>query len=118
VYRFINPASETQLPFRMLFQPTGRSTFYCACEADSPRSLVAALLADPAYETGDLPRRLQQRIRLADDVRLLLELEGEQWWVGDKENPDTLNVHSDRELLRSLEGAGFISLGFDSERME
>ena len=52
MYRRINPASQQQLPMRMLFQPLGNGTFHRACEADSFRGLVAAMLDDPAYESG------------------------------------------------------------------
>jgi hypothetical protein len=62
MYRRINPTSRQQLPMRMLFQPLGNGTFLRACEADSFRGLVAAMLDDPAYESGDVETRLRTAI--------------------------------------------------------
>ena len=115
MYRLVSPEAEQELPLRMLFQPTGAGTFHRACEADSPRALVAALLGDPGHEDLELADRLQGRIRIAADVCLLLELDGNRWQLGDRDGPQTINVHSDTELLRSLERAGFVSLAFDLE---
>ena len=115
MYRLVNPEASQELPLRMLFQPTGAGAFHRACEADSPRALVAALLDDPGYESLGIVDRLQRRIRVAADVCLLLELDGKRWQVGDRDGPQTINVHSDTEFLRSLERAGFVSLAFDLE---
>ena len=117
MYRLIDPTAEQEMPLRMLFQPTGGDTFYRACEADSPRALVAALLGDPDYEQLSLADRLQQRMRLASDISLLLELDGEHWELGDRDTARTINVHSDLEFLRSAERAGFVSLAFDLEEL-
>jgi hypothetical protein len=115
VYRLIDPTAAQELPLRMLFQPTGGGTFYRACEADSPRALVAALLGDPGYVELPLADRLQQRMRLASDICLLLDLDGEHWELGDRDAARTINVHSDLEFLRSAERAGFVSLAFNLE---
>jgi hypothetical protein len=64
MYLFIHPGSERQLPMRMLFQPAGDGTFLRACEADSWRGLVAAILDDPDYETANAEDRLVERLRL------------------------------------------------------
>src|ERR1700738_5569103 len=66
MYRSIEPHSPKRAPLRLLFQPAGEGVFLKACEADSWRGLVAAILNDPDYETADLDVRLVHRLRLAD----------------------------------------------------
>ena len=114
MYRYIEPDSPKQAPLRMLFQPAGAGVFFRACEADSWRGLVAAILAaildDPEYETADLETRLVHRLRLAYDVVLLAELEDRNLQVADHDGTDTINVHSDEPFIRSLDRAGFVSL--------
>lgn len=110
MYRRINPATQQELPLRMLFQPLGDSTFHRACEADTFRGLVAAILDDPGYETADPKTRLVARLRLADDVRLLAEVEGRSLAVADRDAPDTVNIASDEPFIRSLDRLGFVSL--------
>ena len=110
MYRRINPTSRQQLPMRMLFQPLGNGTFHRACEADSFRGLVAALLDEPDYELADVETRLVARLRLADEVRLLAEVDGRQLTVGDRDGPETINVASDEPFIRSLDHLGFVSL--------
>jgi hypothetical protein len=87
VYRYIEPDSPKQAPLRMLFQPAGAGVFFKACEADSWRALVAAILDDPEYETADLETRLVHRLRLADDVVLLTQLEERNLQVADHDGP-------------------------------
>jgi hypothetical protein len=94
----------------MLFQPAGDGIFFKACEADSWRGLVAAILDDPEYETADLETRLVHRLRLADDVVLLAQLDERAVQVADHDGPDTINVHSDEPFIRSLDRLGFVSL--------
>ena len=110
MYRRINPASRQQLPMRMLFQPLGNGTFHRACEADGFRGLVAAMLDDPAHETGDVEARLMNRLRLADDVRLIGEVDGRQLTVGDRDATDAINIASDEPFIRSLDRLGLVSL--------
>lgn len=110
MYRRINPASQQVLPMRMLFQPLGNGTFHRACEADSFRGLVAAMLDDPAYERGGIETRLIARLRLADDVRLLAEAEGRELSVADRDGPDTINIASDEPFIRSLDRLDVVSL--------
>ncbi len=110
MYRRINPTSRQQLPMRMLFQPLGNGTFHRACEADSFRGLVAALLDEPDYELADVETRLVARLRIADEVRLLAEVDGRQLTVGDRDGPETINVASDEPFIRSLDQLGFVSL--------
>jgi len=110
VYRRIHPQSPQELQLRMLFQPMGGGLFHHACEADGHRGLVAAILDDPAYETAALKDRLQQRLRLANDLILLGQLDGRQLKVGDRDVEDVINVHSDREFILSLERIGYLSL--------
>ena len=110
MYRRINPTSRQQLPIRMLFQPLGNGTFHRACEADSFRGLVAALLDEPDYELADVETRLVARLRIADEVRLLAEVDGRQLTVGDRDGPETINVASDEPFIRSLDQLGFVSL--------
>ena len=111
MYRRINPASQQQLPMRMLFQPLGNGTFHRACEADSFRGLVAAMLDDPAYESGDVETRLLNRLRLADELVLLARIENEpSLLIGDRDADLTINVASDERLIRSLDRLGLVSL--------
>lgn len=110
VYRYIEPDSPRQAPFRMLFQPAGGGVFFRACEADSWRGLVAAILDDPAYETADAESRLVDRLRLADEVILMAEMDGRKVAVGDSEGPGVINVLSDEPFVRSLDLLGFVSL--------
>ena len=110
MYRFIRPDTVPELPLRMLLQPAASDVFHRACEADSYRGLVAALLDDPAYETAGIAERLQQRLRMAGDVALLSEAEGNHLVVSDRDDQASINVHSDEEFIRSLERVGFVSL--------
>ena len=111
MYRRINPTSRQQLPMRMLFQPLGNGTFLRACEADSFRGLVAAMLDDPAYESGDVEARLVNRLRLADELVLLARIENEpSLLIGDRDADLTINVASDEPLIRSLDRLGLVSL--------
>ncbi len=111
MYRRINPTSRQQLPMRMLFQPLGNGTFLKACEADSFRGLVAAMLDDPAYESGDVEARLVNRLRLADELVLLARIENEpSLLIGDRDADLTINVASDERLIRSLDRLGLVSL--------
>ena len=111
MYRRINPTSRQQLPLRMLFQPLGNGTFLRACEADSFRGLVAAMLDDPAYESGDVEARLVNRLRLADELVLLAGIENEPGLlIGDRDADHTINVASDERLIRSLDRLGLVSL--------
>ena len=111
MYRRINPTSRQQLPMRMLFQPLGNGTFLRACEADSFRGLVAAMLDDPAYESGDVETRLLNRLRLADELVLLARIENEpSLLIGDRDADLTINVASDEPLIRSLDRLGLVSL--------
>ena len=111
MYRRINPTSRQQLPLRMLFQPLGNGTFHRACEADSFRGLVAAMLDDPLYETGDVETRLVNRLRLADELVLLARIDNQpRVLIGDKDADQTINVASDEPLIRSLDRLGLVSL--------
>jgi hypothetical protein len=94
----------------MLFQPLGDGLFHRACEADSFRSLVAALLDEPDYELADVETRLVARLRIADDVRLLAAVDGRQLTVADRDAPDAINIASDEPFIRSLDHLGFVSL--------
>ena len=111
MYRRINPTSRQELPMRMLFQPLGNGTYHRACEADSFRGLVAAMLDDPDYENGDLESRLATRLRLADELVLLARLEQQQMiLVSDRNADQTINVASDERFIRSLDRLGLVSL--------
>ena len=111
MYRRINPTSRQQLPMRMLFQPLGNGRFHRACEADSFRGLVAAMLDDPAYESGDVETRLLNRLRLADELVLLARIENEpSLLIGDRDADLTINVASDERFIRSLDRLGLVSL--------
>jgi hypothetical protein len=110
MYRFIRPDASPELPLRMLFQPAGSGLFHRACEADSYRGLVAALLDDPDYETAMLQKRLEERLRIAGDLVLLAEVDGRKLEVSDRDGPASINVHSDEEFIRSLEQMEFVSM--------
>jgi len=111
MYRRINPTSRQQLPMRMLFQPLGNGTFLRACEADSFRGLVAAMLDDPAYESGDVETRVLNRLRLADELVLLAQIDNQpSVLIGDKDADQTINVASDERFIRSLDRLGIVSL--------
>jgi len=111
MFRRINPASRQELQLRMLFQPAGEGVFFRACEADGFRGLVAAILDDPGYETALVTDRLVQRLRLASDAALLLEVGGgRRIQVGDQDGQDALNVATDELLIRSLDRIGYVSL--------
>ena len=111
MYRRINPTSPQELPMRMLFQPLGNGTFLRACEADSFRGLVAAMLDDPAYESGDVETRLLNRLRLADELVLLARIENQPGMlIGDKDADQTINVASDERFIRSLDRLSLASL--------
>ena len=94
----------------MLFQPAGEGVFYRACEANGYRGLVAALLNDAEYENATVADRLQSRIRMANDLVLLNELEHRYLHVTDHEAADAINVHTDQEFIHSLERIRFLSL--------
>jgi hypothetical protein len=110
MYRLIDPSDRQELPLRMLFHPLGEGVYLKACEADSLRGLVAALLDDAGYETADAAARLGQRLRLADDVRLLAQLQDKQIRVTDGDEANVINVSSDVPFLRSLHRLEFVSL--------
>jgi len=111
MYRRINPTSRQELPMRMLFQPLGDGTFHRACEADSFRGLVAAMLDDPTYESGDVETRLVYRLRLADELVLLARIENQPGMlIGDKDADQTINVASDERFIRSLDRLSLASL--------
>jgi hypothetical protein len=111
MYRRINPTSPQELPMRMLFQPLGDGTFHRACEADSFRGLVAAMLDDPTYESGDVETRLVNRLRLADELVLLARIENQPGMlIGDKDADQTINVASDERFIRSLDRLSLASL--------
>gem|GEM_PF-3124400 len=110
MYRLVTPEMPQQLPLRMLFQPIGVGVFFRACEADSFRGLVAALIGDPDYEASPVEDRLLERLRVAHDAAFFAKLDGRQVAVGDHDVADTINVASDEPLLRSLERLGIVAL--------
>lgn len=116
MFRSIYPRSQQHLPLRMLFQPAGEGLFHRACEADGYRGLVAAILDDRGYEEASLPDRLRSRVRMAEDLLLIHQLEGRQLRVTDRDFDDAINVHSDEEFIRSLERIGFLSLAAEMTR--
>ena len=116
MYRRINPTIRQELPLRMLFQPVGERLFYRACEADTFRGLVAAMLDEPGYETSDAETRLVSRLRLADDIALIAQVESRKVTVSDNDHPETINVASDELFIRSLDRMGFVSLDSGSRQ--
>jgi hypothetical protein len=110
MYRFIRPDTSPEMSLRMLFQPAGSGLFHRACEADSYRGLVAALLNDPDYETATLQKRLEERLRVAGELVLLAEVDSRRLEVSDRDGPASINVHTDEDFIRSLERVGFVSM--------
>jgi hypothetical protein len=110
MYRLVHPGDQQELPMRMLFHPLSDGVYLKACEADSVRGLVAALLDDPAYEAAAPQSRLVERLRIANDITLLAELEGRRLLISDREGPDTIVIVSDHAFIRALNQAGFVSL--------
>ena len=110
MYRFILPDASPEMPLRMLFQSAGSGLFHRACEADSYRGLVAALLDGPDYETATLQKRLEERLRMAGDLVLVAEVDGRVLDASDRDGPASINVHTDEEFIRSLERIGFVSM--------
>ena len=110
MYRLVHPEDPQELPMRMLFHPVGEGVYLKACEADSVRGLVAALLDDPAYEAADPQSRLAERLRLANDIALLAELDGRRLEISDRDGPEAIVIASDEPLLRSLDRRGVVSL--------
>ena len=114
MFRVVQPGDPPELPMRMLFHPVGDGVYLKACEADSVRGLVAALLDDPGYESADVRLRLLHRIRLANDVALLSAIQDRQLRISDADEPNTVNVHSDLSFIRSLDRLGILSLGLET----
>jgi len=110
MYRLIDPVERQELSLRMLFHPLGDGVYLEACEADSVRGLVAALLNDPAYEAAAPHSRLAERLRIANDIALLAELDGRRLEISDREGPNTIVIASDEPFIRSLDRLGFLSL--------
>ena len=111
MYRHIQSDTPPELPLRMLFQPLGDALFHRACEADSFRALVGAILDDPAYESGDVETRLLNRLRLADELVLLARIDNQpSVLIGDKNAHQTINVASDERFIRSLDRLSLVSL--------
>jgi hypothetical protein len=110
MYRLIDPGERQELSVRMLFHPLGEGVYLEACEADSFRGLVAALLDDAGYETATVKSRLVERLRLADDLRLLKRLENRRIRVSDRDEGNAINISSDEPFIRSLDRLGFLSL--------
>ncbi len=68
------------------------------------------MLDDPAYESMGPEDRLVERLRLADDVKLLAAMDDRTLTVADRNGPETVNIGSDEPFLRSLDALGFVSL--------
>lgn len=110
MHRMIHPGDRQELPLRMLFHAVGEGVFLKACEADSFRGLVAALLDDAGYETAGSQARLVERLRLANDVALLEQLAGRALHISDREGEGTIVVASDEPFIRSLDRLTVVAL--------
>jgi hypothetical protein len=111
MYRNLRPGAPRQLGLRMLFQPAAGGLFLKACEADSWRGLVGAILGDPDYEEDDAETRLVRRLRVAHDAGIQAELIGHSApRVADRDGINTINVCSDEPFVRSLDRLGLVSL--------
>jgi hypothetical protein len=98
------------MPLKLIFQPAGDGRFLWACEADGFGGLVAAIIDDPDYETADVESRLVNRLRFADDIALIAQVNGRKLFVGDRDRAETINVASDESFIDSLDRLGFVSL--------
>jgi hypothetical protein len=111
MYRELSPKTLRQLPFAILLDPGGDGSFGRACEADSWRGLVAAVLRDPSYEKQDARERMFRRLRLAEDATFLGELIGcAGLRVGFSDGDDVLDMSTDESLVESLDRYGIASL--------
>jgi hypothetical protein len=110
MYRLIHSGDRQELTLRMLFHPVGEGVYLKACESDSFRGLVAALLDDPAYEAAGPQSRLVERLRIANDVALLAQLEGRRLQVSSREGSDTITIASDESFIRSLDRLTVVAL--------
>src|SRR5260370_13441298 len=110
MYRLVHSGDPQELPMRMLFHPVGDGVYLRACEADSLCGLVAALLDDAGYENADAATRLGNRLRLADDVRLLAQLQGGPVQITDRDEPNAITVSSADTFLPSVHSLGSVSL--------
>jgi hypothetical protein len=50
------------------------------------------------------------RLRIADDARLIAEADGHHLAVADNDAAGTINIASDEAFIRSLDRLGFVSL--------
>jgi hypothetical protein len=57
-----------------------------------------------------LSASMKARLRIANDIALLAELDGRRLEISDREGPETIVIASDEPLLYSLERLGFVSL--------
>ena len=111
MHRELSPDTPRQLAFGILLDPVGDGTFRRACEADSWRGLVAAVLGDPRYEVQPSHERVFQRLRLAEDARFLGALVGQPSLPGGAgKSGGTIDMSTDESLIRSLDQLGLVSL--------
>jgi len=111
MYRELGPDTPRELRLAMLCDPIGDGNFRRACESDSWRGLVGALLGDPTYPDTAPKERMFRRLRLAQDASFLGELVGTPGLrVGFADADGTLDMSSDETLIRSLDRHGLVSL--------
>jgi hypothetical protein len=55
------------------------------------------------------------RLRLADDIRLLAAVIDQDLKVADRDGPSAINVASDEPFIRSLDRLGFVSLAPEAQ---
>ena len=64
---------------------------------------------------ADIESRLMNRLRFADDIALIAQVNGRKLSVADRDRAETINVASDELFIRSLDRLGFVSLVASTE---
>ena len=68
------------------------------------------MLDEPDYESVDAETRLVSRLRLADDIALIAQVDGRKLAILDHDGVDTINVASHVAFIKSLMRVGFVLL--------
>ena len=93
-----------------------RSLSFCGEGSPIENGALCRRAADPEARRHEprirsiYDKSLRSRLRLADDVRLIAEVDGRQLTVGDRAGTETINIASDEPLIRSLARFGSVSL--------
>jgi hypothetical protein len=105
MYRHIRPKARQKFRLRIGVP----RVFHRASEVNGFRGCVAALLDDPGYEEVDVTSRVDHRLRLAEEFKLLAELANRKLSIGDGAGPGGVDIRSDEHLVRALHRARMVS---------